>query len=58
MSKDESAEERAARKKFGAWLREVEAAAAETRGGTLQIAYRFVSILRSRSRVAGSVRHH
>jgi len=29
MSKDESAEERAAREKFEAWLQEVEAAAAE-----------------------------
>ena len=29
MSKDESTEERGAREKFGAWLREVEAAAAE-----------------------------
>jgi hypothetical protein len=29
MSKDESADELAAREKFGAWLREVEAAAAE-----------------------------
>jgi len=29
MSKDESADERAAREKFVAWLREIEAAAAE-----------------------------
>src|SRR5215468_8258018 len=33
MSKNESAEERVAREKFEAWLREIEAAAAEIVGG-------------------------